>query len=54
MARTPKQPLPDDLLNRPKSGFWVPMREWLLADRPEYKDARGRRGWVQYVYDRFT
>jgi asparagine synthase (glutamine-hydrolysing) len=54
MARTPKQPLPEDLLNRPKSGFWVPMREWLLADRPEYKDARGRRGWVQYVYDRFT
>ena len=54
MARMPKHSLPDDLLDRPKSGFWVPMREWLLADRPEYKDARGRRGWVQYVYDRFT
>ena len=54
MARTPKRPLPDDLIDRPKSGFWVPMREWLLADRPEYEDARGRRGWVQYVYDRFT
>ena len=54
MACTPKQSLPDGLLDRPKSGFWVPMREWLLADRPEYKDARGRRGWVRYVYDRFT
>ena len=54
MARTPGHSLPDDLIDRPKSGFWVPMREWLLADRPEYSDARGRRGWVQYVYDRFT
>jgi asparagine synthase (glutamine-hydrolysing) len=54
MARTPKHSLPEDLLDRPKSGFWVPMRNWLLADRPEYADARGRRGWVKYVYDHFT
>ena len=54
MARTPKYALPRDLLDRPKSGFWVPMREWLLADRPEYANARGRRGWVKYVYDKKT
>jgi asparagine synthase (glutamine-hydrolysing) len=53
MARTPKQSLPSDLLERPKSGFMVPMREWLLANRPEYQDARGRRGWVRYVYQHF-
>jgi asparagine synthase (glutamine-hydrolysing) len=54
MARTPNHPLPDDLINRPKSGFVVPIREWLLADRPEYDDARGLRGWAQYVYAQHT
>ena len=51
MARTPGRGLPSDLLNRPKSGFTVPVREWLLADRPEYEEARGLRGWAQYVYE---
>jgi len=54
MARTPAEPLPEDLLDRPKSGFTVPVREWLLQDRPEYEDARGLRGWAQYVYNRHT
>lgn len=52
MAQTPTKPLPDDLLNRAKSGFTVPVRKWLLSDRPEYTSARGLRGWAQYVYDR--
>jgi asparagine synthase (glutamine-hydrolysing) len=50
MANTPEQALPEDLLGRPKSGFTVPVREWLLANRPGYKKARGLRGWAQYVY----
>jgi asparagine synthase (glutamine-hydrolysing) len=54
MARTPAEPLPEALLDRPKSGFTVPVREWLLQDRPEYEDARGLRGWAQYVYNRHT
>jgi len=29
----------------------VPMRKWLLSDRPEYASARGLRGWAQYVYE---
>jgi len=54
MARTPAEPLPEALLDRPKSGFTVPVREWLLQDRPEYEDARGLRGWAQYIYNRHT
>jgi asparagine synthase (glutamine-hydrolysing) len=51
MARVPKNSLPEDLLGRPKSGFTVPVREWLLGDRPEYESARGLRGWAQHVYE---
>jgi len=51
MAQVPDKSLPKGLLDRPKSGFFVPMREWLLSDRPEYASARGLRGWAQYVYD---
>jgi asparagine synthase (glutamine-hydrolysing) len=54
MARVPKNPLPEDLLDRPKSGFTVPVREWLLDDRPEYESARGLRGWARYVHDFYT
>jgi asparagine synthase (glutamine-hydrolysing) len=54
MARTPKHALPEDLIDRPKSGFVVPVREWLLADRPKYDNARGLRGWAQYVYAQHT
>lgn len=52
MARAPKRSLPSDLLNRPNSGFKVPIRKWLLTDRPEYEEARGLRGWVQYIYQK--
>lgn len=51
MACTPAKPLPSNLLNRVKSGFTVPVREWLLSDRPEYESARGLRGWAQYIYN---
>lgn len=53
MAETPQKPLPEDILHRSKSGFTVPIREWLLAERPEYESARGIRGWAQYIYNQF-
>ena len=42
LARTPLHPLPDDLLHRPKSGFTIPVREWLLADQAR----AGRCAWL--------
>jgi glycosyltransferase involved in cell wall biosynthesis len=40
--------LPAHLLRRPKSGFQVPVREWLGAPSAS---TRGLRGWARYVHD---
>ena len=54
MAATPSRPLPDAVLNRAKSGFFVPIRDWMLEGADAAPKARGLRGWAQYVYDRTT
>jgi asparagine synthase (glutamine-hydrolysing) len=38
LARAPLYPLPEHIINRPKTGFAVPMTDWLTA-------ASGRRDW---------
>lgn len=48
MASTPARPLPDAVLNRPKTGFFVPMREWLLKDDDSATE-RGFRGWARKI-----
>ena len=53
MASTLAMPLPADVLRRPKTGFSVPVREWLSggqlsADNQSYRD------WARYVYSRYT
>ncbi len=42
--------LPPAVLNRPKSGFVAPVREWMMAARG--LEERGLRGWARYVYRR--
>ncbi|MEK7706479.1 MAG: asparagine synthase C-terminal domain-containing protein, partial [Verrucomicrobiota bacterium] len=61
MALTPRSPLPAALLARPKTGFSVPVRDWLLRDSQTFSlnaqpraNSRGLRGWARQVYDRFT
>ena len=41
--------IPAAVINKPKTGFVVPVRHWLLGDQPVTQD-RGLRGWAQYVY----
>lgn len=53
MASSLSKPLPDVLLKRPKSGFVVPVRDWLTADQPHTAKLRGLRGWACYVYRRY-
>jgi asparagine synthase (glutamine-hydrolysing) len=46
VARCLKKQLPPAIMNRKKSGFSVPVREWMQQDTP----GRGLRDWAQYVY----
>ncbi len=51
MAAAPNKPLPDVILNRTKTGFSVPVREWFLGDVGSTTLAgRCFRGWAQRVY----
>jgi asparagine synthase (glutamine-hydrolysing) len=55
MASAPAAPLPDAVLSRPKTGFTVPVREWLLQSfDPRAAGERGLRGWAREVYSRFA
>jgi len=59
MAQSPKNQLPASVLNRPKTGFTIPVRDWLLADtQPSTSDSqpadRGLRAWAREVYGQFT
>ena len=47
MAATPKKALPDAVMNRPKSGFSVPISDWMEG---ETGTDRGLRSWAKKVY----
>lgn len=44
LGRVPKRPLPDEILHRSKTGFSIPVRQW-LEKRGYAQDQRGLRGW---------
>jgi len=52
MASTPLPALPPDILNRPKTGFFVPVERWLWQAGGGVNDNRepGLRGWAKRVY----
>src|ERR1043166_4502911 len=61
MAASPRSRLPAAVLHRRKTGFSIPVRQWLLeiaqpstiAAQPSGRE-RGLRGWTQYVYQKFA
>ncbi len=48
MADTLRDKLPEPILNRAKTGFVIPVRDWVLGESG--KASRGLRGWAQSVY----
>lgn len=53
MAATPVRPLPPEIMTREKTGFTVPVRQWLLGDKG-FGGERGLRGWAKIAYERAT
>lgn len=52
LASTPKVRLPSSVTERKKTGFTVPMRQWMLDEQGEGYGGRGLRGWARYVFER--
>lgn len=54
LAQSARPPLPASILSRPKTGFTVPIRDWLSDNQEAYKGHRGLRGWAHLVYNAFV
>jgi asparagine synthase (glutamine-hydrolysing) len=56
LGRIPERSLPEEVINRRKSGFYIPVPQWLAeaGDHPELARQRGLRGWAQLLYRHFT
>ena len=52
MAESPVLPLPDAVVHRPKTGFHVPVQQWIESTGKE-KKSRGLRGWAKRLYEQF-
>lgn len=52
IGQTPLKPLPSAVINRPKTGFSVPVRDWLLEGKIAGGE-RGLRSWAKQVYKSF-
>ncbi|MEE2746103.1 MAG: asparagine synthase (glutamine-hydrolyzing) [Pseudomonadota bacterium] len=52
MAQVLAKPLPNKILNRPKTGFYLPIREWLLGKNQLGDIDGGYKGWAKMVYSR--
>ncbi len=54
MALAPGKPLPDTVINRPKTGFSIPVQDW-VEETGRSERTRGLRGWaMRVVYESFA
>ena len=53
LARSPVRALPAAVLNRPKTGFFIPVRDWLMDEKDNAPAERGLRSWAKFVHAQF-
>lgn len=53
IASTIMPDLSAGLLRKPKTGFSIPVRDWLLSSKLEQSE-RGLRGWARYIHKRLS
>lgn len=53
-ALTATAPLPEAILSRNKTGFVVPIRQWMAAAAGAPGANRGLRGWARMVYSTYN
>ena len=53
MTQAPRWPLPSSVVNRPKSGFAIPLSAWLTLDRSRRTKASESRAWSLEVHGHF-
>ena len=55
LGDTPAKPLPAAVLNKPKTGFAVPVQDWVQGTGADSRAAgRGFRPWLRHVYRAFA
>lgn len=60
MANTPVRSLPPEILSKHKTGFAIPVNDWLKPSQPQRAPgkvrgwAKAHRGWAERVYAAFT
>jgi asparagine synthase (glutamine-hydrolysing) len=50
LSLVPNLRLPDEIVNRKKQGFMVPIRSWLAGDITRWQNGNGIREWAKQVY----
>ena len=51
LANAPRPPLPDAVRTRRKTGFTLPIKEWLSQDANGRRVEFGKRSWARKVYE---
>ncbi len=51
LALAPSRPLPPEIVMRGKTGFSVPVRDWMMGGNDE-RGERGLRGWAKTIYEK--
>lgn len=54
LARSPRKPLPEAIMTRKKTGFTLPINDWLAREHKEIPHSFGMRPWALFLQNFFT